>query len=119
MSRRGAPKLPRLSESQVLEMLREGRYRVCRRTGEVTGPGGKVITPFAVGSRRFVRVYGFGGVRVITLARLVWMSVTLEVIPPGYEVHHRDEVCQNDGWDNLIALHKLDHRKVHYDSAPF
>jgi hypothetical protein len=121
MSKRGAPTMPRISELQVLALLKAGKYKVCRRTAEVIGPRGKPITPHPCGcknvgsgGRLFVRIYGFGGVRTISVARLVWISVVGEPLPSkDWEVHHRDECNHSDAWDNLIAVHKLDHRKLH------
>jgi hypothetical protein len=120
MSRRGAPAMPRITEAQVLELVKAGKYKVCPRTAEVIGPKGKAIAPHPCngrkgGSRLYVRLYGFGGVRTVALARLVWISVVGQPLPgPDWEVHHRDECNNSDGWDNLIACHRLDHRKIHY-----
>jgi hypothetical protein len=124
VSKRNAPTLPRISESQIVALVKAGKYKVCRQTATVIGPRGKPIKPHPCKSkrlrtagdecRRFVRLYGFGGVRTIALARLVWISVVGEPLPSkDWEVHHRDECNHSDGWDNLIAVHKLDHRKLH------
>jgi hypothetical protein len=121
MTRRGAAKLRRITESEVVALLKAGKYRVDRYTAEVTGPTGEVITPVDIkrDGRMYVRVYGFGGVRTIARARLVWLSVTLQPLPGrDWEVHHWDEDRGNDRFDNLIALHRLDHYKLHRDESP-
>ena len=41
------------------------------------------------------------------------MAGTGEAIPKGFEVHHEDEETQSNAFDNLLCLHKLDHRKKH------
>jgi len=114
---RGAPKLRRLDYDEVLALLSAKTYRVCLASAEVTGPKGRVIKPFFRDGRGFVRLYGFGGVKVLPRARLVWMSATGQSPPAGFEVHHDDEDCQNDAWGNLICLHRLDHRKQHARKA--
>ena len=114
MSRRGAPALPRLTDLQVLGLVRSGAYRVNLETAEVVGPKGDVIKPWGVGrDRRFVRLYGFGGVRTIFVNKLVWMVGTDSLLPDGFEVHHRDFDRTNDRFGNLLALHKVDHKKMH------
>lgn len=105
-----------LSIHGVLEALRTGHYRVCPDTGEVTGPAGKVVTPFPSGRSgrlKFIRIYYQGKVKTLRLSKLVWMSQTRVPVPTGYEVHHWDENPENDVWDNLFCLHELDHRKLH------
>ena len=63
------------------------------------------------GNRVDVRYQGY---RIsIHVSHLVWMSHTEQLLPPGYEIHHKDEDPTNDRWENLIALHPLDHLKFH------
>lgn len=116
MSRRGAPAVRRLTESEVIALLKAGRYKVNRDTAEVIGPKGKPIKPYDIcgDGRAWMRVYGFGGCRTLARSRLVWLSVVLQPLPSrDWEVHHVNLDKTDDRWENLIALHKLDHRKQH------
>lgn len=55
-----------------------------------------------------------GGRRAsINVSQLVWMWNTNSVLPDGFEVHHRDEDCTNNDFNNLIAVHPVDHSKLH------
>lgn len=115
MSRRGAPKLPRLSDEQVLTLLTSEVYTVCPDTAEVARDG-KPIKPVSLKrqpGRYFVRLYGLGGVRTIMRNKLAWMAGAKALVPAGFEIHHDDENHSNDAWHNLICLHALDHRKQH------
>lgn len=49
----------------------------------------------------------------IHVSHLVWMSNTDCVLPDGFQVHHRDEDPTNNNFENLIAVHPLDHTKLH------
>jgi hypothetical protein len=121
VSRREAVKLRRISEVEVVALLKAGKYRVDPETCEIIGPAGRTITPVLIhrANRHWVRVYGFGGVRTITRSRIVWLSVTLCPLPSrDWEIHHLDRIPSNDRFSNLIALHKLDHRKLHYNDDP-
>ena len=51
--------------------------------------------------------------RSIHVSHLVWMVTTGQVIPEGWEIHHRDEDPENNWFENLLALHPLDHHKLH------
>lgn len=119
MAKRRWPKY-RLSDGQVLALLKSGRYRVDVADGAVYGRRGRV-KPFLTEGRLFVRLYSGDHARVIALAKLVWMAGSGRKVPRGWEVHHRDEDRGNDSWDNLICLFKLDHRKLHRgdDFIPF
>lgn len=110
---KGAPPLRRLSDSEVLALVKAGRYRVCATTGRVFGRGGKELSPFAKKdhpNRWYIRVQYNGGRRGISRGRLVWMVGAGCVVPAGWDVHHRDENRSADNFDNLICLHKLDHK---------
>lgn len=55
-----------------------------------------------------------GGKRTsIHVSHLIWMWNTNSVLPDGFEVHHRDEDCTNNDFNNLIAVHPIDHSKLH------
>ncbi len=54
------------------------------------------------------------GFRVsINVSHLAWMVYTKQVLPPNFEIHHIDENPLNNHPSNLIAVHKLDHLKLH------
>lgn len=108
-------KKPRMRPMEVLAALRARVYTVCLTTGALTRTStGRRVTPFTKkGGRRLVRVYVAGKVKAIHLARLVWMAGADRTIPKQFEVHHRDERNDSDGFANLICLHRLDHRKMH------
>ena len=118
-------KYMRMPVWKILWLLAEKKYIVCRETGQVTGPRGKVITPFFKKNdttrHLYVRLYCNGMyVRSISLAKLVWISVTGRLMPNGFEAHHRDENPQNNAWTNIICVHALDHRKLHAEEViPF
>lgn len=109
----------RLTAREVMAAIRRKVYTVDLATGTLTRTStGRVVTPFAKkGGRKLVRVYAEGKVKAIHLARLVWMAGAGRLIPKRFEVHHRDGDNDNDGFDNLICLHYLDHRKVHNQST--
>lgn len=105
----------RINDQGVLRLLQSGVYLVDRNTGTVYGPTRRTIKPQR-GKRLHhlhIRLYHNGGMRRISLGKLVWMSVTRTVLPRDWEIHHRDENPGNNSWENLIALHKEDHRKLH------
>jgi len=58
----------------------------------------------------------------MSVSHLVWMQHARQVIPDGWEIHHRNGDCTNNSWENLVCLHALDHYKEHYnlvDEVPF
>lgn len=113
------PKFSVMTSQEVLGLLRSGTYRVDVETGGVFGRKGEPVTPYASGSKGylFVRLYavirGQRKTKTIAVQRLVWMAATGEPIPAGFEVHHEDEEVQSNGFENLLCLHRLDHRKKH------
>lgn len=106
---------PRMTPKEVLSALVRRIYVVDLETGEVTRrQTNRVVTPFVKkGGRKLIRLYVNGKVKAIHLARLVWMAGAKRTIPKQFEVHHRDEQNDSDGFANLICLHMLDHRKMH------
>lgn len=108
-------KRQRLTDREVLRVLRKKLYTVDLTTGAVTRTKtGRVVTPFVKkGGRKLIRLYAGGKVKALHLAKLVWMAGTSRTVPKDFEVHHFDEMNDNDGFDNLLCLHKLDHRKFH------
>jgi hypothetical protein len=113
-----------LTAKEILQLLKDRVYAVDPATGKVTrpGPNGREVTPFLDGyGRKFVRLYARQKRPAIAVARLLWMSVTLQTIPRNFEIHHKDEVCGMDSWSNLVCLHRLDHLKEHQttEEIPF
>jgi len=111
----------KLSDYDVLYLLETGIYRVNLETAEVTGPLGKVLKTRGEGNGsqdyQFVSLKAGQKQRKIALHKLVWMAGTMSVVPPNFEVHHRDEDTTSNGFRNLMAIHKIDHKKVHADDA--
>lgn len=105
-----------ISDSEVLEYLKAGLFRVDLDTSEVFNRNGQKLT-FEIHGRdsayHSVRIKVNGKRRKIRVALLVWMAGTLSVKPVGYEVHHRDLNSLNDSFVNLLCLHPVDHRKIH------
>lgn len=109
----------RIAEADILDAVQAGRFVVDVEAGEVITAAGRQLVVFSnrTDCRRFVRLHFDGRRRGIAVARLVWMARTGQLIPDGWEVHHRDENPGNDAWGNLICLHPDDHRKLHGQAA--
>lgn len=119
-------KVTLMAARQLLSLLRDDIYLVDPTTAEVSGPRG-IVTPFYdTDGRAFVRLYSNRGKltrKAMCVSKLQWMARTGSAVPKGFEVHHRDGDFRNNDWDNLLCLHRLDHRKMHeaegVDEAPF
>lgn len=76
---------------------------------------GREVTPYTGNKEghKYIRVYGNGVKKSLAVHRAIWMIMTGEPIPEGWEIHHRDENNKNNLFDNLICLHPFDHRKMH------
>lgn len=106
---------------RVLELIVLGRYVVNLSTGEIAGRGGKLLRPYEAGHQEgrdnheylWVRIYDHTLRRSVPVSHMVWMAGTKRLLPSDFEVHHRDEDRGNNRFDNLLALHYLDHRKLH------
>ena len=48
------------------------------------------------------------------VSHLCWMFFTRSPIPDGFQIHHVDEDCTNNLFDNLICIHERDHDKLHH-----
>ncbi len=105
-----------LTQREIVRLLKHKYYVVDDETAQVLGPGRKEITPFEDDGRLFVRLYWCNKRRAISLSRLVWLSITLQPIPPKFEVHHRNENTSDNSWSNLLCIHKLDHQKLHKET---
>ena len=51
--------------------------------------------------------------RTIVRSKLVYMAGSLRTVPDDFEIHHLDHNRHNDDFENLVALHREDHRKIH------
>lgn len=104
----------RLRDRDIIKLLKSGRLRVDLDTAVVYGAKGRplCIHPTEAG-RAQVKIWSTPFCAWILRYRLVWIAGTLSPIPKGFEIHHRDEDFTNDCFENLICLHKIDHRKIH------
>lgn len=120
MADRHFPK--RLSNQEIVELLREGKYLVCLETGTITNKQGKQLTPY-VGNEDgylFVRIYKSPGRRTLPVAWVVWMAGNDMALPEGFEVHHVNRVVHDNSFNNLLGLSVIDHQKVHkVEEIPF
>jgi len=114
-------KFKRMCDSHILKLLLVEQYSVDPDTGTVYNKHNRPLKPFhhiRESKHLFVTLFDQGKYRrSISVGRLVWMSVTKELIPKGWEVHHRDEDARNNAWSNLLCLHPTDHLKIH-DKKP-
>ena len=105
-------KYRRLTDAEVLLLFTSGRYKLEGDT--VVGPSGNVLSTHTDGKGyRFVRFYEAGARRAMAFSVVVWMVHTGQFLPENFVVHHRDRDPCNNEWDNLYALHKEDHYKLH------
>lgn len=119
IKQRGPRYRPIMSIKEVVQLLKLNVYHIDTECGVVTNQKGKQLTPY-VGNDEghlFIRIYhtfdSVKKVKTIAVHRLVWMVVTQQPIPYGFEIHHRDEDTKNNAWDNLLCVHALDHKKLH------
>lgn len=107
------------TDDDVLYLLNQDAYTVCLETATVTSPRGRIIVPRTEGNGSeeylFVRLYFSRAERKIALHKLVWMAGTRSLVPENFEVHHRDNDTRNNSFINLMAIHKIDHKKIHAD----
>jgi hypothetical protein len=95
----------------VLELL-STTYSVNKLTGEVIGPKG-IVTPYEdENGYLWIRLYCRNMRKSISLAKLVWMSVTKTLVPKRFEVHHQDRDKSNNAFDNLVCLHQMDPKLI-------
>lgn len=106
-----------VTKQEVLEWLQDGIFTIA--DGEVYSSSGRKLTQrinkrrrCEHGDPRVDLVYG-GKRTSIHVSHLIWMWNTGVVIPDGFEIHHRDEDPLNNAWSNLIAVHPMDHGKLH------
>lgn len=112
----------KLSRQEVIDLFNSGKYQVCTQTGVVSGARGRPLYTFTAKDSEHLWVRLFHKHKHITIgvSHIVWMVATGCVLPPEWEVHHRDLDPSNNSFDNLMALHPKDHRKLHnLEEAPF
>ena len=109
----------KMSYQHMLYLLSIGKYAADPDTGAIYNKHNRLLKPFHRPDQQhlFVRLFDHELSSSIGVGRLVWMSVTKEVIPNGWQIHHRDEDPSNNAWNNLLCLHPLDHLKIH-DKQP-
>lgn len=106
-----------VSKQTILEWLQDGVFTI--EDGEVYSSLGRKLVQRI--NKRKRSEHGdprvdlcYDGKRAsVHVSHLVWMWHTDSVLPDGFEVHHRDEDPTNNNWDNLLAVHPLDHAKLH------
>lgn len=110
-------KWEKLSQAEVIQLFKDGVYKVDLENGLIIKRDGKPIATRIKGGRYGtyykVRLYDGTKMREMTLHAAVWTGHTLREIPEGFEIHHRDKDHSNNRWTNLFCLFKLDHRKLH------
>lgn len=117
-----------VTKQDVLSWLQDGVFTI--EAGEIYSQSGRKLVQrinkrkrCEHGDPRVDLVHG--GNRVsIHVSHLIWMWNTNTVLPDGFHVHHRDEDPTNNNFDNLIAVHPMDHDKLHAvvedtDTVPF
>ncbi len=109
----------RLTNADVLKLLKQRVYTVDLAQGVVLGQRGKPL-------KTVEREGGFSGVglvylfvelyhkdsdkrRKIGVSSLVWMAGTQQAVPRGFEIHHQDMNTLNNAFINLYCLHTVDH----------
>lgn len=114
----------RLTDKRLLQLVDEGAYVVDTNTGEVlSARTGKPIYVDADkhNGHQFLRLYNTPHYRMMPLSHLIWLVATRCPLPRGFEVHHIDTDVTNNAFENLLCIHRNDHRKLHGDSeeVPF
>jgi hypothetical protein len=108
--------LPRLNNKEIIQLFRDGFYKVDLEKGIVIGKSGKPLKPKMGGRTKQylkIRMYHEGRVRELPLAHAVWLAGSMRDIPEGFEIHHKDTNLEHNWWTNLFCLFELDHRKLH------
>ena len=104
----------KMSDEDVLRFVAEGRWAIDTDAGTVTRRNGDAVTVTEDDhGSLFVQLYADSMRRTISLGLLVWMTRTKTVLPPAWEVHHWNKIKSDCRWENLLAVHHLDHDKFH------
>ena len=104
-----------LTDHEILALIGAGVYRIDLETGNIEGPNRQSLATYTGNpeGHQFVRLYWNQKRKTIAVQRLVWLAGIGEPLPPKYEVHHINLDVQDNRFENLIAIHPVDHRKVH------
>jgi hypothetical protein len=114
----------KVTKHEVLEWLKDGIFSIV--DGQVYSSSGRQLVQ-RINKRRGcqhgdprVDLKYDGKRRSIHVSHLVWMWGTKSVIPDKFEIHHWDEDPTNNDFSNLIAVHPIDHVKLHAcEEVPF
>lgn len=98
-------------EGALLDRLKDGRVNVCGITNRVWIDGKEYATFKDGNGYVFFKLIVAGKRRTFSLSRAVWMKHARRRIPPRFEVHHIDEVRDNNDFRNLAPIYKPDHPK--------
>lgn len=61
----------------------------------------------------FVRLYKAPKMITTAVSRIIWIIGNRLAIPKDFEIHHKDLDVKNNCFNNLYALSKIDHKKLH------
>ncbi len=110
-------RFPVVTKQEILDWLQKGVFTIA--DGEVYSLSGRKLVQrinkrkrCEHGDPRVDLVYG-GKRTSAHVSHLIWMWHTNTVLPDGFEIHHRDEDPTNNNFSNLIAVHPMDHVKLH------
>ena len=109
----------RLTNLDILELFENGSYWVDLNEGVVYSDQKKAPVYTYEGNAEghlFTRLYSQPKHRSLPVTHVVWMFGTREALPAKWEIHHRDLDVQNNSFNNLVAVHPIDHRKLHADT---
>ncbi len=112
-----------LTQADIIKLFREGVYTVDLEKGIVSsGHTGKPLKIKVGGrpdpngqkeDRQFYELHYKDQRRKIAVSVCIWIVGSGRPVPDGFEIHHRDRDYHNNGWSNLFALFRLDHKKLH------
>lgn len=117
----------RLTQKEVIELFRKGKYIVDSEKGIVlNGKTKKPLHVFAGGHKagkvfvpnynsKWVRLYSAPKHIALPVSHCIWLANAKVTIPNGFEIHHKDLDSTNNAWNNLFCLFDMDHRKLHQD----
>jgi len=109
----------KLTLEEVLELIKKEAYAVDFEEGKVfNGSGVELTIRYKRGKNKeypTVRFWKSPKQIEIAVSAVVWMIGNDCLIPEDFEIHHIDKDPTNNAFNNLIALHRNDHRdKVHF-----
>lgn len=118
----------KLTQKDILGLLRIGKYSVDFETGNIYGQSGNLLKQLPIGPEGnpylSLNLYDQGKRINVMVHKIVWMAGTMSTVPRNFEIHHRDLDPTNNSFNNLICVHKIDHAKLHSeyiedDETPF